>query len=290
MVFEAAARKASFTLAAEELNVQQPAVSAAIKQLEQRLGVTLFVRQHRQVTLTSAGQRLFTDVRRGLDIMLNSARSVKELGREDYVTLSASSAFNFYWMMPRLADLHRVHPDIDLRLQASDREPDIDAENISLAVRRGDGTWPGCESTLIATEAIYPVAAPHLFEQREALNHHSDLLGHPLIHLEEPIRERPTWGEWFSHFGIEAKSSASGLRLNDYALVLQAAIAGEGFAFGWAHLTDPLVANGVLRAKQDWRWTTGLGFYLVWSSNIPLTSSAERVRDWIVQSRTPDVF
>lgn len=285
MVFEAAARRASFTLAAEELNVQQPAVSATIKQLEQMLGVTLFVRRHRQVTLTAAGQRLFTDVRRGMDLMLSSARSVKELGRKDYVTLSASSAFNFYWMMPRLAQLHGLHPDIDLRLQASDREPDIDAENISLAIRRGDGNWPGCDAALIAPEVIYPVAGPDVFGRKDTLMQYADLLDHPLIHLEEPIRERPTWLQWFSHFGIEARPSTTGLRLNDYALVLQAAIAGEGFAFGWKHLTDPLVEKGVLHAKQDWQWTTGLGFYLVWSSSIPLTTSAERVRDWILECR-----
>lgn len=286
MVFEAAARLGSFTRAANELNVQQPAVSAAIKQLEHSLNVALFNRQHRQVTLTAAGERLFTDVTMAFDQLLGSARAVQQRVRMDYVTLSASSAFNFYWMMPRLADLHERHPGFDLRLQASDREPDIDIENISLAVRRGDGNWPGCKSALIAREAIYPVAAPQVLAAATNLKSLPSLLHQRLIHLEEPIRERPTWQQWFTHFNIRMDATPKGLRLNDYALVLQAAMAGQGFAFGWSHLTDPLVGNGTLAAKREWTWQTGLGFYLVWSATRPLSPAAIAARDWIIENRS----
>lgn len=289
MVFEAAARHGSFTLAAQELNVQQPAVSAAIKQLESSLGVLLFNRQHRQVTLTAAGLRLFADIERAFDQLLTSARAVRQHVRRDYVTLNASSAFNFYWMMPRLTDLHAQHPGIDLRLQASDREPDIDAENISLAVRRGTGHWRGCDAALIAQEEIYPVAAPLTMASAINLKVLPSLVHQRLIHLEEPIRERPTWQQWFAHFHVPADASSGGLRLNDYALVLQAAIAGQGFAFGWRHLTDPLVANGTLAAKPEWTWKTGLGFYLVWSKNRPLSDAAAQTRDWILQYRDQGV-
>lgn len=283
MVFEAAARHGSFTLAARELNVQQPAVSATIKQLEATLGVALFKRRHRQVSLTSAGRRLYADVSRVFDQLLGSAHSVRQLARTDYVTLNASSAFNFYWMMPRLAHFHARNPGIDLRMQSSDREPDIDTENINLAVRRGDGVWPGCDSALIAPEEIYPVATTAVLAEIGDLADPQDLLDKRLIHLEEPIRERPTWRQWFAHFGVQAPVQG-GLRLNDYALVLQAAIAGEGLAFGWQHLTEPLVSKGVLAALSQWRWETGLGFYLVWSRNRALGDAARDVRDWILNS------
>lgn len=281
IVFEAAARHGSFTRAAEELNVQQPAVSAAIKQLEQSLGVALFSRHHKKIVLTAAGTRLFADVSQALEQVLTSARAVRQLGRSDHVTLNASSAFNVYWLMPRLHQLHERHPEVDLRLQTSDREPDIDAENISLAVRRGDGRWPGCEAVLIAPEVITPVAAPAIMAEAGALSQVSDLLAQRLIHLEEPIRERPTWPQWFRHFGVDLPAPEQGLRLNDYALVLQAAIAGEGFAFGWQHVTDPLVRRGVLAGCEGWSWHTGLGFYLVWSRSRPLSPAARAVRDWI---------
>ncbi|MEM9248173.1 MAG: LysR substrate-binding domain-containing protein [Pseudomonadota bacterium] len=283
MVFETAARHGSFTRAAAELNVQQPAVSATIRQLEEHLGVALFARGHRKVTLTAAGERLFADTTGAFEQLSHSARAIRQRARRDYVTLNASTAFNNYWMMPRLALLQRAHPAIDLRLQSSDREPDLYTENISLAIRRGSGKWPHHESALIAPEVIYPIAAPQVMATAVTLKGIPSLLHQRLIHLEEPIRERPTWRDWFHHFKIRAEMPLGGLRLNDYALVLQATMAGEGFSFGWGHLADRLVDQGLLAARREWSWTTGKGFYLVWSSRSPLSEDAQRVRDWILQ-------
>ena len=281
IVFEAAARLGSFTRAAEELAVQQPAVSASIKQLEESLGVTLFNRGHRKVELTGSGQRLFADVSQALNSLYRSALSIHQTSQNEHVTLNCSSAFAYYWMMPKLKQLHQQSPDIDLRLQSSDREPDIDSEGISLAIRRGDGHWPGCHSSLIADEVIFPVASPRVM-QAAKLRNVTNMLQQRLVHLEEPIRERPTWAQWFEHFDMQGQQITAGLRLNDYALVLQAAIAGEGFAFGWQHVTRPLLEQGLLVAREDWSWRTGLGFYLVWSKQKPLSPQAEQVRDWIM--------
>lgn len=288
IVFEAAARHASFTRAAEELNVQQPAVSAAIRQMEDSLGVQLFHRSHRKVTLTHAGERLHADVALALDRILQSARAVRLRGLNDHVTLSASTAFAHYWMVPRLQQFHETHPDIDLRLQTSEREPDIDAEGISLAIRRGDGHWPGMHAELIAPEIIFPIASPGVMAAATRLQAVGDLLNERLIHLEEPVRERPTWAQWFTAMGETRRPPKAGLRLNDYALVLQAAMTGEGFAFGWLHVTRQLIRQGLLAARTDWAWTTGAGFYIVWSAATPLTPQAERARDWIIAMREPD--
>lgn len=285
VVFEAAARLGSFTKAANELNVQQPAVSASIRQLEEGLGIALFVRNHRKVSLTTAGERLLADVTRAFEQLSHSVSAIRQLSRPDYVTLSASTAFNNYWIMPRLADLQRQHPDIDLRLQSSDREPDLDTENISLAVRRGDGNWSGCECQLIAKEVIFPVASPRNMSDAVDLKSLPNLLHQKLIHLEEPIRERPSWKDWFVNFNVHNALPQSGLRLNDYALVLQAAMAGEGFAFGWKHVADGLVNQGLLAARREWSWDTGKGFYLVWSKANRLTKGASLVRDWILSQR-----
>ncbi|MCH2096391.1 MAG: LysR substrate-binding domain-containing protein [Rhodobacteraceae bacterium] len=282
VVFEAAARLGSFTKAATELNVQQPAVSASVKQLERTLGAALFHRSHRKIALTMAGDRLLADVTRAFEQLAHSAAAIRQLSRPDYVTLSASTAFNNYWMMPRLAGLQADYPQIDLRLQSSDREPDIDAENISLAVRRGTGDWQGCECALIAMEVIYPVAAPSVMTVAAELRDPSNLLTQRLIHLEEPVRERPAWSDWFANFGVVGVTPDGGLRLNDYALVLQAAMAGEGVAFGWKHVTDRLIRQGLLAPRLDWQWATGQGFYLVWSKRRALSKEAQQVRDWIL--------
>lgn len=285
--FEAAARLGSITRAADELNVKQPAVSTAVKQLEESLGVLLFHREHKRIVLTSAGARLFSDISRAFDSMLASVNSVQQLSRNEHITLNASTAFNVYWMMPRLQEFHQAFPEIDLRLQSSDREPDIDSENISLAIRRGSGQWPGCHSALVAEEVIYPVASPAQIAACAALKSPLELMQQRLIHLEEPIRDRPSWRDWFAHFGSTGVPPASGLRLNDYALVLQAAIAGEGIAFGWDHLTAPLVEQRVLAARKEWQWRTGFGFYLVWSQRRPMMEDAKRLRDWLLRKTEP---
>ncbi|MEQ9260183.1 MAG: LysR substrate-binding domain-containing protein [Roseovarius sp.] len=282
LVFEAAARTGSFTRAARELNVQQPAVSAAIKQLEQSLGVRLFARAHRSVTLTHAGERLHNDVFAAFERIHQTAAMLAQQGAQRHVTLSASTAFAHYWMVPRLAAFHAAHPGLDLRLQTSEREPEIDAEGISLGIRRGDGTWPGCESHLIAPEVISPIASPRLMASAVTLRSVATLPHQTLIHLEEPIRERPGWADFFAHWKVPYTEPRTGLRLNDYALVLQAAIAGEGFAFGWHHVTEHLVRQSLLKRRDEWAWNTGKGFYLVWSATTPLTPEAEKVRDWLV--------
>ncbi|RKF16259.1 LysR family transcriptional regulator [Roseovarius spongiae] len=282
LVFETAARHGSFTRAAREMNVQQPAVSAAIKQLEEALGTALFTRAHRSVTLTPAGERLYTDVSGAFARVLDSARTLATRHAGNRVTLSASTAFAHYWMVPRLAGFHAANPDTDLRLQTSDREPDIDAEGLSLAIRRGNGNWPGCDAALIAPEVIAPIAAPRVMAAAINLRSIATLGNQPLIHLEEPVRDRPTWADFFRHWQAPYAEPHGGLRLNDYALVLQATMAGEGFALGWRHTTAFLVQQGLLAERADWAWETGAGFYLVWSNGAPLSAEALAARDWLI--------
>ncbi len=284
LVFESAARCRSFTKAGSELNVSQPAISTAIRQLEAALGVTLFHRQHRQITLTPAGEHLFRDVAAGFERILESARNLSAQGQRNYVTLSASTAFANYWMVPQLSAFHQAHPLIDLRLQTSDREPDIDGEGISLAIRRGNGNWAGCSSYLLAQEVIFPIAAPSVMQAAQPLKRLSELAMQPLIHLEEPIRERRGWAQYFAAFNIQIPTLTGGLRLNDYALVLQAAMAGEGFAFGWRHVTRALINADLLEAHSEWAWHTGMGFYLVWSNLRPLSEKAALTRDWLIEA------
>lgn len=281
-IFEAAARLGSFTQAAAETGMQQPSVSAAIRQLEDSLGARLFDRGHRRITLTNAGLRFYADVSQALRSIESAAEAVHQMGRADTVTLSASSAFSYYWMMPKLPALRQSYPDIDLRLQISTIEPDLDAESIDIAVRLGDGSWPECHSKKIADEVIFPVASPVVMRSARNLRSIPNLLHERLIHLEEPVRIRPTWHQWFAHHGVANVSVLDGMRLNDYALVLQAAQTGEGFAFGWQHIVRDLIERKLLAAKEEWAWDTGRGVYLVWSKTRPLTEDAERVRQWVL--------
>jgi len=281
-VFEAAARLGSFTLAGDELAMRQPSVSAAIKQLEASLNVRLFDRGHRRISLTNAGLRFYADVSQALRNIESAAEAVNTMGRPEHVTLNSSSAFSYYWMMPKLHGLRELHPQIDLRLQNSIHEPSLDVENISIAVRLGDGSWPDCHAVKIAEEVIYPVASPMVMRSARNLRSIPNLLHERLIHLEEPVRIRPTWKLWFEHHGISDIDISEGMRLNDYALVLQAAQTGEGFAFGWEHIVRDLIDRRLLAAREDWAWQTGRGIYLVWSRLHPLSDNAVKVRDWVL--------
>lgn len=281
--FEAAARHGSFTRAAEELGVTQAAVSYAIRQLETALGVTLFHRRHRGIALTENGERFFHDLAIGLAHIRRSAETLKRQRGDRHVTLSASTAFAGYWMVPRLARLRDAHPEIDLRLQTSDKDVDLRAEGISLGVRLGDGAWPAYDSALIAREEIFPVCSPAYLQAAGAPHDLTELARQKLIHLDEPFRPSPSWRDWFAAAGLDlGDDRGQGLRLNDYALVLQAALEGQGVALGWQHLTAPLVERGLLLRPLPQRQATGAGFYVVWPKDQTLSPQATTVRDWIL--------
>ena len=282
-VFEVCGRLMSFTRAAEELGVSQPAVSLAIRQLEQAIGRDLFERRHRAIRLTAAGERFFAEVSASLERLLQAAREVSRGDDAGQVTLSISTAFANYWIMPRLIKLHRSHPAIDLRLQVVDKDVDLEYENVSLGIRRGRGAWPGYESVPVAREELFAVASPAYLATNSRPKDIEDLIEHQFIHLEEPFRPRPNWRDWFAAFGVDFVDRGEGLRLNDYALVIQAAMAGEGIAMGWHHVTESLIRKRLLVPVLPQSWVTGEDFHLIWSDRTELSESARQVRDWIIE-------
>src|SRR5215469_14447630 len=154
LIFEAAARLASFTRAAQDLGMSQAAVSFGIRGLERSLGVTLFIRGHRVVRLTELGQRFFHDVSIGLGQIQQSVAAIQRMQADRHVTLSVSTAFASLWMLPRLASFRAAHLGIDLRFLATDRDVDVASERISFGIWRGDGGWSGYETAFFAPERI----------------------------------------------------------------------------------------------------------------------------------------
>jgi DNA-binding transcriptional LysR family regulator len=288
LAFESAARLGSFTRAAEEMGVTQAAVSYSIRQLEEALGVKLFLRRHRRVELTESGERFFDDVSLGLSHIRRSAEEIRRSRDDQHVTLSLSTAFASYWMVPRLSAFRQAHPEIDLRLQTTDKDVDLAAEGISLGLRRGRaGNWPGCAEALFAAEEIFAVCAPRYFEEAGPFGGLDALARAKLIHLEEPFRPRPSWPEWFAGQGYPFQDRGEGLRLNDYALVIQAAFEGQGVALGWRHLVEDLMQRGLLRKALPASWSAGEAFYLIWPEGLLQQPQVRAVHDWLLeQSRT----
>ena len=281
LAFEAAARLSSFTKAADELNVTQPAISQAIKKVESALGVALFERRNRGIHLTPIGERFYTDISFGLMHILRSAEGIAIQLSSQHVTLSCSTAFAHYWMVPRLSDFRKQHPGIEIRVQTTDREIDFNRDNISLAVRRGTGEFPGYHAIQIAEERLYPVASPTYLTHNRRLENAHDLLDHALIHLEEPFRLRPKWTDWFEAQGIAYEDKGGGLRLNDYALVIHAALSGEGIALGWHHIVENLIDQGVLTKLMTSTYDVGRGFYVVWPKRSILSPQSEKFLNWL---------
>lgn len=284
-VFETAAHHESFTHAAEELCVTQPAVSRSVRDLEAALGLSLFRRGHRSVTLTEEGRLLYHSVSAGFERMLETARQLHRRTRESHVTVITSSAFANYWMLPRLSDFHRRHRDIELRVQISDRYPDLSEEPASLATWWGDGSWPGCDSVLLASEEVFPIASPAFVKAWKGRSEPESLAGERLIHLEEPFIPALTWSGWFVEMDVEYHDDGQGLWVNDYTATMHAAMAGEGIALGWRHVVDGLMEKGLLvRVGDRTSRRERQGCYLVWSSRVPLSPQALAVKGWFIET------
>lgn len=284
IVFEAAGRQLSFTKAAHELRMTQAAVSYAIRSLEGQLGTPLFHRAHRAVSLTEAGRRFHADVSLGLSHIRKSAEDIRARGRANSVTLAASTAFASLWMLPRLHRLRDELPDIDLRIQTADRDLDIRTESIELGVRGGrPEDWPDYDSALIAPEIIEAVASAAYLEKHGMPESVAHLTQHRLIHLEEPFRTACDWQQWFLSAGVNGATANRGLAINDYVLVIQAVMEGQGVALSWKHLTDRLVASGLLQKVTGHRLVTGAAFHVIWPKGRPLTAQTEMVLNWLTK-------
>lgn len=289
VVFEAAGRHQNFTRAAAELGMTQAAVSYAIRNLEDHLGVSLFNRVHRAAELTEAGEKFHADVSIGLGRIQRSAEEIRVKSRETIVTLAASTAFASMWMLPRLNRLRQDLPEIDLRIQTGVRDIDLEDEPIPLGIRGGaPAQWPHYHAELLAEELVNAVASPAYIARHGFPRTAADLLGHNLIHLEEPVRRACTWAEWFASTGEPFRPQGKRLAINDYVLVVQAVLAGEGIALGWEHLIAPQIRSGALVPVGGHVLRTGQAFYIVWPQSRELGSQARRVRDWLVTEGVHD--
>jgi DNA-binding transcriptional LysR family regulator len=280
--FEAAGRLGSFTEAGRELGMSQAAVSHAVRGLERRLGQQLFHRQHRRVRLTDAGARFFADVTQGLGTIRKSAVALRAAAGGAHVTLAASMAFASFWMMPRLQLFRDALPAIDLRLQTSERDLDLLAEGISLAVRGGrPEDWPDYDALPLAKEVVIAVASAGYVERFGQPHGPAGIARHRLIHLDEPYRPAVDWGDWFESAGLSRHDVPRGLVINDYALVMQAVMEGQGIALGWEHLTRRLIDAGLLQQIGAHAMQTGQSFHVIWPRVRTLSPQAASVRDWL---------
>lgn len=281
--FEAVARHRSFTLAAQELGLTQSAVSRQIRALEEALDLRLFHRLHRAIDLTTGGQRLLEAVTQGLDGIRGCLAAFEAVAKAPQITVSASLAFAWFWLMPRLERFGAEHPEIDIRVLASD-QPVLPGEGeVDVAIMFGAGQWLGLDARLLFGERVYPVCSPTYLRDHPELLRPEDLLDQTLLHLEYGKLSfgGADWQTWLLRQGVNGQPVRRGLRFNAYPMVLQAAEAGRGVALGWSYVTDPLLAEGRLVCPVARTVETREGYYLCTSQKFDHPLAITDFLGWI---------
>jgi LysR family transcriptional regulator, glycine cleavage system transcriptional activator len=221
--FEAAARHISFTRAAEELSVTQGAVSHQVKALESELGVKLFNRERQRLIITDAGRDYLAVVREAFDRIAMGTERLVQRQSSGMLTVSTSPDFAAKWLVHRLGRFAEVHPEIDLRVSGTLHHVDFAREDVDIAVRHGDGHWPGLHVTQLCTEHLFAVCSSAVASK---LKQPSDVLKLPLLHLDD----RTAWSEWFCAAGVIGPDVLHGPILNRASMLIDAAADGQGVA------------------------------------------------------------
>jgi len=275
--FVAAARHLSFTRAAEELFLTQSAISRQIQTLEAALGVPLFVRGIRRLALTAEGARLAAAAEGWLDDYAALADTLRQRGPRP-VTVTASIGISALWLVPRLSRFQERHPDIAVRIAASNRVLDLAREDVDLAIRYcADRDAPVGAERLFG-ESVVPVAAPALAARPLDRDTLPETV---LLDFDDPRYPWLRWNDWLAAMGLDKVRPRAVLVFNHYDQLIQAAVAGQGIAIGRAQLIDQLIADGRLKVVGSGRREmSDRGFWLIIAPGAPRPGVA-RFADWL---------
>jgi len=251
--FEAVARRLSFSAAADELFLTQSAISRQIKALEGELGAPLFNRGTRKVELTAAGEALRQAVPPALDGIDRAVRQIRVAQGRRRVNLSTFASFATLWLMPRLAGFQQQHPDIDIRISATDVRAEMDDPELDLVLRYDLAANVPAEAEPMFGELLTPVASPWLLQQAASgqaapLARPADLAGHALLEEDDhrPSAATLSWRRWLHHQGLPALEPRRWIYLNYTHQQVQGALAGQGVALARMALVHDQLARGEL--------------------------------------------
>lgn len=285
--FEAAARNLSFTKAGAELFVTQSAISRQVKALEDRLGVPLFRRRHRELLLTEAGQTLYKAVGEALRTLRDAAAKLS--GRAGgMLTVTTTISFASLWLVPRLTEFRRLHPGIDVRIAATNDMTDLEREGIDLAIRYCSPEAAGPGAVALFGEKAFPVCAPALASSGQ-LASPQDLARHVLLHYDDPERRSPwlSWDVWFELVKSEGVKPAGALRFSHYDQMIQAALDGHGIALGRSPLVDRWVRQRRLVLPFGGRFISSPGqtraYFVIVSGDAEGRPEVARFSAWVQQ-------
>lgn len=279
LAFDAAARHSSFTRAAHDLNVSQPAISRRVAELEDDLGAKLFDRSTKPIRLTPAGQKLFDVLRTSLTNLEHAVWDIRK-GVSPTFTIAAAPGFLTYWLLPRLPALSASFPDLELRLVTGDRHDSIPEADIH--VRFGDGLWPRLRSHKILGEEVFAVCSPGF---RHSLGHDPDLstiMRARLLQLSDRTDRHYDWQHWLTTVGARLPDRLNMIGFDDYSLLVNAALAGQGVALCWAGLLDQFLETGALVRVGAESTQSARGYFATLPVDCAKNSVTQAVVDWLV--------
>lgn len=247
--FEAAARLGSFHQAADELHLTQSAISQQIRSLEAFLEQPLFFRSGRSVSLTDAGQDLYSTAQVMLQQLAVGIRRLEQYRKPNQLIVNTTPAFARHWLVPRLKSFHRQHPDIDLWLFTTFDPPDMATETVDLAIRDDLSAQIECSLKMLHQDRLYPACHPELLKRDKAQR--------TTLHGEREM----DWSHWAVQGGANVGQSSHGLNFSDPGLLLDAACDGLGIALVSQLLAQQAQARGLLQPLTEqsvrgpqWAW------------------------------------
>jgi DNA-binding transcriptional LysR family regulator len=277
-VFEAAARCGSFTRAADELCVSQPAVSRMLSRLEERLGVRLFERVRGGARLTESGSILYRRVQEGFGVIESAIGEIEARATGvETVTLSVSTAFTTHWLMPRMGRFSERFPNVDMRYQLMAGRIGGPLGDVDLGMRYVEADSLKATDIVVLPEITVPVCTPRYRQQLL-----QDKAAPTLISMDNHDRG---WGQ---AFGVPARGE-NALLFSDYAVVVQAALLGQGMALGWLNVVSNCLVKGELVPAAEQVQLTTRRCCLVSPSNRPTRPVVEQVRQWIIDEMRADL-
>ncbi|MBB3060322.1 transcriptional regulator GcvA [Microbulbifer rhizosphaerae] len=287
--FEASARHQSFSAASAELNVTPAAVGQLVRTLEEWLGTPLFHRATSgrvRLLPTETAERALPDIRAGFDRLALGLERLKEGSASGVLTVTVSPAFAAKWLLPRLDSFQVAWPDTDVRLDTSLKPVDFVAQGIDIGVRYGVGSWPGLMAEKLMEEEVYPVCSPKLLREHRRLQKPNDLARETLIHDLSMDGQAgfPTWDAWLGKAGVTEVATARGMKINNSAAVLQAAIEGQGVALARSVMAhDDLATERLVRPFPEITFASPLAYYVVYRAECSSLPKLVAFRDWLLK-------
>lgn len=284
--FEAAARLGSFTRAGEELGLTQAAISRQIRTLEENLGVRLFDRGKRAVSLSEPGRDLARVVSGSLEAIATQATHMRGVRSSGEIVLFSQLCEGLYWVMPRLSEFHQSHPGIEVRIMTSTLPLTEAEEHFDIALQTTSRASGASRLIFTATDDVYPICSPGYLGERQAPLPLTELDQHHLLHHKVHPQDWVRWDDWLEQLGQAQRVGYKGSVFDSYPIMIQAAIEGHGIAIGWRRTTEKLLASGALVRPfaESVHLPDGLAVYQ--HQNGILRPEARMLLDWLERELT----